>query len=110
MAEETSAGVLAVLGYHQIGPPPPGGWETWSYVPEETFADHLRLLRETGWQVIDLARSGESSAAGYRAACLYGGGPSPIPPADAYFLPRLAMGPDTDLRALLGTFSPDVEA
>jgi peptidoglycan/xylan/chitin deacetylase (PgdA/CDA1 family) len=247
MAEETRASVLAVLGYHKIGPPPPGGWETWSYVPEETFAGHLRLLRETGWQVIDLAallrglaapwtlppraalltfddgyhtnltvaapwlrrfgfpavlfvptdfigrrntfdadvepeekictwadlrelerarvavqshgcshrtfsdlgpqewereivrsravleeglgrpvevfcypygdggRDPEEvrrvlRAAGFRAACLYGGGPSPIPPADAYLLPRLAMGPDTDLRALLGTFSPDVEA
>src|SRR6185437_280983 len=55
MSKEASPGVLAVLGYHKIGPPPPGGWETWSYVPEETFASHLRYLRETGWQVIDLA-------------------------------------------------------
>ncbi|HEY7310221.1 MAG TPA: polysaccharide deacetylase family protein [Gemmataceae bacterium] len=247
MSEETSSGVLAVLGYHKIGPPPPGGWETWSYVPEETFAGHLRFLRATGWQVLDLAaflrglaapqtlppravlltfddgyrsnltvavpwlrrfgfpavlfvptdflgrhnsfdadvepeeeictwaelreleRAGVAvqshgcshrtlsdlpprewereivrsravleeglgrpvevfcypygdggqdpkevrrvlRAAGYRAACLYGGGPSLIPPADPYRLPRLAMGPDTDLRALLGAFSPDAEA
>src|SRR5712691_269144 len=39
--------------------------------------------------------------AGYRAACLYGGGPNPVPVADCYRLMRLAMGPDTDLRALL---------
>jgi hypothetical protein len=39
--------------------------------------------------------------AAYRAACLYGGGPNPVPPADPYRLARLAMGPDTDLRAAL---------
>lgn len=40
-------------------------------------------------------------SAGYRAACLYGGGPIRLPPADCYHLERLAMGPDTDLRAAL---------
>ncbi len=39
--------------------------------------------------------------AGYRAACLYGGGPNPLPIADSYQLDRLAMGPDTDLGAEL---------
>lgn len=39
--------------------------------------------------------------AGYRAACLYGGGPNPLPNADPYGLTRLAMGPDTDLQAAL---------
>ena len=39
--------------------------------------------------------------AGYQAAFLYGGGACPWPPVDAYRLPRLAMGPDTDLAALL---------
>src|SRR6516162_4677506 len=34
---------------------------------------------------------------GYRAACLYGGGPHRVPVADPYRLDRLAMGPDTDL-------------
>jgi peptidoglycan/xylan/chitin deacetylase (PgdA/CDA1 family) len=38
---------------------------------------------------------------GYRAACLYGGGPNTIPIADAYRLARVAMGPDTDLKAIL---------
>jgi peptidoglycan/xylan/chitin deacetylase (PgdA/CDA1 family) len=47
--------VLAILGYHKIGPPPAGGWETWFYIPEETFAAQLRHLAENGWQVIDLA-------------------------------------------------------
>jgi peptidoglycan/xylan/chitin deacetylase (PgdA/CDA1 family) len=39
--------------------------------------------------------------AGYQAAFLYGGGACAWPPADPYRLPRLAMGPDTDLSALL---------
>ena len=39
--------------------------------------------------------------AGYRAACLYGGGPNAWPAADPYRLTRLAMGPDTDLGAEL---------
>jgi peptidoglycan/xylan/chitin deacetylase (PgdA/CDA1 family) len=45
---------LAILGYHKIGEPPPGGWQTWFYVPEEIFAGHLSYLRDHGWQVIDL--------------------------------------------------------
>jgi len=43
--------------------------------------------------------------AGYGAACLYGGGPIEFPVADPYRLPRLAMGPDTDLAKLLSRFS-----
>jgi peptidoglycan/xylan/chitin deacetylase (PgdA/CDA1 family) len=39
--------------------------------------------------------------AGYQAACLYGGGPNPLPITDPYRLTRLAMGPDTDLQAAL---------
>ncbi len=39
--------------------------------------------------------------AGYRAACLYGGGPNPLPIADPYRLARLAMGPNTDLQSEL---------
>jgi len=39
--------------------------------------------------------------AGYRAACVYGGGPAPLPVAEPYRLPRLAIGPDTDLAAAL---------
>lgn len=35
--------------------------------------------------------------AGYRAACLYGGGPNSIPVTNPFRLMRIAMGPDTDL-------------
>ena len=38
---------------------------------------------------------------GYRAAFLYGGGPVLQPIADPYRLPRLAMGPDSNLQAAL---------
>jgi len=40
--------------------------------------------------------------AGYRAACTYGGGPITTPIEDPYHLPRLAMGPDTNLELELG--------
>jgi hypothetical protein len=40
--------------------------------------------------------------AGYRAGCLYKGGPNRLPVSDSYRLTRLAMGPDTDLQAALG--------
>jgi peptidoglycan/xylan/chitin deacetylase (PgdA/CDA1 family) len=40
--------------------------------------------------------------AGYSAAFLYNGGAVPMPPADRFAIQRLAMGPDTDLAALLG--------
>jgi peptidoglycan/xylan/chitin deacetylase (PgdA/CDA1 family) len=40
---------------------------------------------------------------GYRAACLYGGGTVTFPGADRWRLPRLAMGPDSDLAAMIGS-------
>jgi peptidoglycan/xylan/chitin deacetylase (PgdA/CDA1 family) len=43
---------LAILGYHKIGEPSPEAWETWFYVSEKTFADHLEYLHSRGWQVI----------------------------------------------------------
>ena len=46
---------VAVLGYHKIGDPPPGSWDTWYLVPTATFREHLALLEQDGWQVIDLA-------------------------------------------------------
>jgi peptidoglycan/xylan/chitin deacetylase (PgdA/CDA1 family) len=46
---------VAILGYHKIGRPPVGGWETWFYVPEATFAEQLAALRDGGWQPVDLA-------------------------------------------------------
>jgi peptidoglycan/xylan/chitin deacetylase (PgdA/CDA1 family) len=47
---------VAVLGYHKIGEPAPGGWETWYYVPTATLAAHLEELRSDRWELIDLPR------------------------------------------------------
>jgi len=44
---------VAVLGWHKIGAPPAGGWDTWYYVPEATFAAQLGWLRDAGWQVLE---------------------------------------------------------
>jgi len=46
---------LAILGYHKIGPPPRSGWDTWFYIPEQTFLRQLSELQAGGWQVVDLA-------------------------------------------------------
>ena len=46
---------VAVLSYHKIGPPAPGGWETWFYIPEAVFANQLAALHDGGWQPVDLA-------------------------------------------------------
>ena len=43
---------------------------------------------------------------GYRAACLYGGGPNPLPVADPFSLTRVAIGSDTDLEAALAEGRP----
>lgn len=45
---------VAILSYHKIGAPPPGGWWSWFYVPGETFVAQLEVLREEGWRVMDL--------------------------------------------------------
>jgi peptidoglycan/xylan/chitin deacetylase (PgdA/CDA1 family) len=47
--------VLAILSYHKIGPPSPRAWETWYHVPESTCAEHLDLLAEDGWRILDTA-------------------------------------------------------
>ncbi len=46
--------------------------------------------------------------AGYRAACLYRGGPISFPVTNPFRLPRVAMGPDTNVEAALvqGEFIP----
>jgi peptidoglycan/xylan/chitin deacetylase (PgdA/CDA1 family) len=44
--------LVAILGYHKIGDPP-GGWWTWSYVSEATFAAQLCYLRDHGWVGLD---------------------------------------------------------
>jgi peptidoglycan/xylan/chitin deacetylase (PgdA/CDA1 family) len=47
---------VVVLGYHKVGDPPPGSWETWYLVPEETFRRQLDDLGRHGWEVVDLER------------------------------------------------------
>ena len=44
---------IAILGYHKIGPWSPTAWETWFYVPAETFERQMRQLKDAGWNVID---------------------------------------------------------
>ena len=55
MSGQPTGKTLAILGYHKIGEPSPGGWETWFYIPEATFIGQLRALRQDGCEVIDLA-------------------------------------------------------
>jgi peptidoglycan/xylan/chitin deacetylase (PgdA/CDA1 family) len=45
---------LAILSFHKIGLPPPQGWETWSYISEESFVGHLTYLQNNRWHVIDV--------------------------------------------------------
>lgn len=65
------------------------GVSSYPYSHDEANSRALRDVRKT------LER------AGYRAACLYGGGPTRLPAADPYRLTRLAVGPDTNLQAEL---------
>lgn len=44
---------IAILGYHKVGPPAPGSWETWFSVPEDVFASQLTVLRDGGWEPVD---------------------------------------------------------
>lgn len=46
----------AILAYHKIGPPSYPGWDTWFYVSESIFADHLRSVKKLGWEFVDAAR------------------------------------------------------
>ena len=48
------ARTVAVLGFHKVGAPTPGSWETWYSIPEETFVAQLRWLRENAWEAITL--------------------------------------------------------
>lgn len=43
---------IAILAYHKVGEPPPEGWRSWFYVPEEAFVSHLEHLRDSEWAVI----------------------------------------------------------
>jgi peptidoglycan/xylan/chitin deacetylase (PgdA/CDA1 family) len=46
---------LAILGFHHVGPPSPGGWDTWYYIPDQVFVSFLTYLRDHDWTVIDVA-------------------------------------------------------
>jgi peptidoglycan/xylan/chitin deacetylase (PgdA/CDA1 family) len=46
---------IAILAYHKVGAPSRGAWETWFYVPEAVFREHLRCIRDSGWTPIDAA-------------------------------------------------------
>jgi peptidoglycan/xylan/chitin deacetylase (PgdA/CDA1 family) len=54
MRYESQQRTVAILAYHKIGEPCPGGWKSWFYIPERTFLDHLNLLQESGWAVMGL--------------------------------------------------------
>jgi peptidoglycan/xylan/chitin deacetylase (PgdA/CDA1 family) len=45
---------VAVLSYHKVGPPAPGGWQTWFYVDEATFTAQLCWLLDHRWHPLDL--------------------------------------------------------
>ena len=45
---------LAVLGFHKIGPPPPGHSSTWFYISESVFESFLCWLQGSSWRVIDV--------------------------------------------------------
>jgi peptidoglycan/xylan/chitin deacetylase (PgdA/CDA1 family) len=53
MIGDTGKIEVAVLAFHRIGRPPADGWDTWYYVPTETFIEQLTYLRDNGWNVID---------------------------------------------------------
>lgn len=46
--------VVAILSYHKLGPPGPDAWDTWYYVSETTFAEHLDTLAAGGWSVVSI--------------------------------------------------------
>ncbi len=45
---------LAVLAYHRVGAIPADGWDTWYRIPEQDFADQMKIISNSGWQVINL--------------------------------------------------------
>jgi len=49
-----SSRTIAILAFHKIGEPAPGGWKSWFYIPEKTFTDQLKFLHDNGWQVINV--------------------------------------------------------
>ena len=54
MENPSSQRSVAILSYHKIGHPAPGGWDTWYYVPEDVFRRQLEYLCDAGYRFIDL--------------------------------------------------------
>ncbi len=71
-----------------------GGMRSYPYGDDRVNPQVLRRVR------------GALQRTDYRAACLYGGDPIRLPADAPYRLGRLAMGPDTDLRAELSYGGP----
>jgi peptidoglycan/xylan/chitin deacetylase (PgdA/CDA1 family) len=46
--------IVAILGFHKIGAFPRTGWPSWFYIPESTFVGYVNVLRDGGWEPIDL--------------------------------------------------------
>ena len=49
-----SSSTIAILAFHKIGEPAPGGWKSWFYIPKKTFSNQLKYLHDNGWQVINV--------------------------------------------------------
>ena len=47
---------VAILSYHKIGPPRPGGWETWYYISKQIFEKQLQLLAARNYEFLDRPR------------------------------------------------------
>lgn len=54
MTSAAAPGRLAILGYHHIGEPSNGQARTRWYLPVHAFEHHLAVLREGGWNVVDV--------------------------------------------------------
>jgi peptidoglycan/xylan/chitin deacetylase (PgdA/CDA1 family) len=77
---------------------------------EENLGSRVEIIAFPFGDPGDMLRESASSlrSAGYRAACMYGGGPVSLPTANPYHLSRLAMGPDTNLEIELASKTQNV--
>ena len=55
MSASVKQKALVILGFHKIGEPSAGGWDTWFYIPELQFQNQLMHLQASGWEVVDLS-------------------------------------------------------
>jgi peptidoglycan/xylan/chitin deacetylase (PgdA/CDA1 family) len=61
---------VAILSYHKVGPPAPGGWETWFYINEATFTAQLRWLLDHNWHPLDLDTFLQATLRATSAPCI----------------------------------------